>query len=137
MTSALQAEPNQLIDSVAEKLKDKEEIESPEWAEYVKTGPNKERPPEQKEWWYQRCSSLLRKLYKKGPLGVERLRSSYGGKRRRGHQTEHFWKASGKVIRTALQQLEEEELLEKTDNGRKVTAKGQSLLDNTAAELEG
>lgn len=136
MTSALQAEPNQLIESMAEKLKEKEAINSPDWADYVKTGPNKERPPQQKDWWYQRCSSLLRKIYKKGPLGVERLRSAYGGKRRRGHQTEHFWKASGKVIRTALQQLEEAGLLEKTEDGRKVTATGQSLLDNTAAELD-
>ena len=48
---------------------------------------------------------------------------------------EHFRKASGKIIRAALSQLEHAELVVKTKEGRKISPKGQSLLDNTAHEI--
>ncbi|MFB6294628.1 MAG: 30S ribosomal protein S19e, partial [Candidatus Nanohaloarchaea archaeon] len=102
----------------------------PEWAEYVKTGVDRERPPQQEDWWYIRSAAVLRKIYKEGPLGTETLRSMYGGKHRRGHQTEHFEKASGKVIRTVLQQLEDADLVELEEGeGRQITPDGQRLLD--------
>lgn len=136
MVSTFDVNPQKLIEKAAEELKEVEEIENPDWSKFVKTGVNKERPPEQEDWWFHRCASLLRKVYKEGPLGVSRLRTIYGGKRRRGHQTEHFYKASGKVIRTALNQLEDAGFLEKEeDEGRKITSEGQSFLDNLAKEL--
>ncbi|MCJ7479372.1 MAG: 30S ribosomal protein S19e [Candidatus Nanohaloarchaeota archaeon QJJ-7] len=130
------AEPEALIDATAEKLEeDYEEVDMPEWAEYVKTGVHKERPPTQEDWWYVRSAAVLRKIYKEGPLGTETLRSMYGGRHKRGHQTEHFAKASGKVIRTVLQQLEGAGLVELEEGeGRKITAEGQSLLDSLAKE---
>lgn len=136
MRTVYEADPQELIEATAERLEqDYEEVEMPEWAEYVKTGVHRERPPQQQDWWYIRSAAVLRKVYKEGPLGTERLRSMYGGKHRRGHKTEHFAKASGKVIRTVLQQLEEAGLVEKEEGeGRKVTPEGQSLLDGLAKE---
>ena len=135
MVSAFDIRPQELIEKASEKLKEVDEIEAPEWSRFVKTGVQKERPPEQEDWWYTRCAALLRKIYKEGPLGVSRLRREYGGKKRKGHNPEHFKKASGKIIRTALTQLEAAGFLEKEKGeGRKITPEGQSFLDNLAKE---
>ena len=65
-------------------------------------------------------------------MGVQRLRTAFGGKRRRGHKPAHFKRAGGKVIRLMIQQLEKEGLITKTEKpkkGRIVTPKGQSILN--------
>ncbi|MDY6762092.1 MAG: 30S ribosomal protein S19e [Candidatus Nanohaloarchaea archaeon] len=134
MQTIYEVDPEQLIRATAEELQSKyDAVEMPEWAEYVKTGVDRERPPQQEDWWYIRSAAVLRKIYKEGPLGVETLRSMYGGKQRRGHQTEHFQKGSGKVIRTVLQQLEDAGLVELEEGeGRNITSDGQALLDAVA-----
>ncbi len=136
MKTVYEVDPQQLIEAVAERLEqDYDAVELPEWAQYVKTGVHKERPPQQENWWYIRTAAILRTIYKDGPLGTERLRSMYGGRKRNGHETEHFARASGKVIRTALQQLEESGLVELEEGeGRNITPEGQSLLDAVAKD---
>jgi len=125
-----------LINKVAEKLKEFEEIKPPEWAKFVKTGVHKERAPEQDDWWYIRVAAILRKVYINQPVGLERLRTAYGGRKRRGVEPPKFRKGSGSIIRKALQQLENAGLLKKTDEGRVVTPKGRTLLDKTASEIK-
>ncbi len=112
-------------------------IKPPYWAYMVKTGPHKERPPMDPEWWYYRCASILRKLYVRGkPVGVERLRTMYGGRKNYGVAPEHFTKASGSVIRKALQQLEKAGLVTKAGRaGRTLTPNGRSVLDNLANSI--
>ena len=135
--------PDKLIERLARYLKrEVEEVRPPEWAIFVKTGSHVQRPPQDPDWWYVRCASLLRKLYIHGPIGVERLRSMYGGRKDRGHRPEHHRKAGGSIIRKALQQLEAAGLVEKiTDEkghviGRALTPKGRSLLDRLATEVK-
>lgn len=112
-------------------------IRPPEWAAYVKTGSHVERPPQDPDWWYIRCASLLRKLYLNGPIGVSRLRKMYGGRKRRGTRPAHFRKAGGSIIRHALQQLEAAKLVSKEDReGRILTPQGRSLLDAMAAQIK-
>ena len=132
-----------LIKRLAKYLKDEvDEVRPPEWAMFVKTGPHVQRPPQDPDWWYVRCASLLRKLYMRGPIGVERLRGMYGGRKDRGHRPEHHVKASGSIIRKALQQLEAAGLVAKaTDEkghviGRVLTPKGRSLLDRIATQIK-
>jgi len=129
-----------LIDSLKEELKKFDSIQPPEWTSYTKTGVHKERPPIQDDWWYIRAASLLRTLYMRGgkPVGVERLRTKYGGRKDRGVRPERFIKGSGHVIRLILQQLEASGLVEKVrvgSGGRRITPKGISLLDNIAADI--
>lgn len=134
MTTVYDVKAEPLIKRVAKDLED--EIKEPEWTEYVKTGVHKERPPEQENWYYIRTAAILRRIYKDGPLGVSKLRTIYGGRNSRGHKPENHEKASGKVIRTALQKLEEHEYVEEEDGeGRKITDKGKSYLDQKASEL--
>lgn len=136
MATIFDVKPQSLIKEVAEGLKEEETIKMPDWAKFVKTGVSRERQPDQKDWWYIRAASILRTLYKKGPLGVSKLRKKYGGKKNRGSEPEKFYPASGKVIRTILQQLEEADLLKlKEKEGREITPEGKSLLDRTASEI--
>lgn len=137
MKTVYDVDPQQLIEQAAEALEqDYDDVELPEWARYVKTGVEKERPPRQENWWFLRSAAVLRKVYKDGPLGTEKLRTMFGGKHRRGHAPEHFNKASGKVIRTMLQQLEAAGLVEEQEGqGRTITADGQSFLDNLSHEV--
>ncbi|MCW3136704.1 MAG: 30S ribosomal protein S19e [Canidatus Methanoxibalbensis ujae] len=135
MTTVYDVPAEELVKAVAEKLKKMRAISMPKWCIHVKTGCHKELPPAQPDWWYIRCASILRQIYIHGPLGVSRLRTRYGGRDRRGVKREHFRKASGKIIRAALSQLEHAELVVKTKEGRKISPKGQSLLDNTAHEI--
>jgi small subunit ribosomal protein S19e len=137
MVTALEVPADLLIERVAAKLREMPQIRPPAWAYYVKTGVHKERPPEDPDWWYYRAASLLRKLYKRGtPVGIERLRTAYGGRVNRGVAPEHFAKAGGSSIRKILQQLERAGLVRRVrGRGRVLTEKGYSLLDNTAYEI--
>ncbi|HDO42380.1 MAG TPA: 30S ribosomal protein S19e, partial [Candidatus Bathyarchaeota archaeon] len=119
-------------------LKDNiDEVKPPEWAPYVKTGVHAERAPQNPDWWYIRCASLLRKVYIRGPIGVEHLRSEYGGRKDRGTRPEHARKGSGAIIRKALQQLEKAGLIQTIKGrGRVVTPQGRSLLDSLSADIK-
>ncbi len=136
MPTVFDVPPDILIERVAEKLKEMDEFNPPEWANYVKTGVHKERSPEQPDWWYFRVAAIFRKVYTDGPVGIERLRTAYGGRKNRGVKPEKFRKGSGSIVRKALQQLEKAGFVEKTDEGRVVSAKGRSFLDKISAEIK-
>ncbi|MBN2109637.1 MAG: 30S ribosomal protein S19e [Methanosarcinaceae archaeon] len=136
MTTAYDVPAADLIGKVAGKLKDNDNVNPPEWAAFVKTGAHKEMPPVDSEWWYTRCAAILRTVYKEGPIGVERLRSVYGGKKDMGSGPCHKAKGSGSVARTVLQQLEAAGLVRTLKSGRVVSPQGQSLLDNSAYEVK-
>lgn len=129
--------PHLFIEELAKYLKENvEEIKPPDWAMYVKTGSHVERVPDDPDWWYKRCASLLRKLYLYGPVGIERLRTAYGGRKDMGLVREHFKKAGGSIIRKALQQLEAAGLVcTMKGKGRILTPEGRSLLDRLANKL--
>ncbi len=131
--------PNELIEKVAEELKKIELIKPPVWAAFAKTGAHKERAPEEKDWWYKRAAAVLRSVSVLGPIGVSKLRTKYGGKKRRGHKKAHFKRGSGSVIRKILQQLQKAELIKFVEKGihkgRVIAPKGRSLLDKTAVAI--
>ncbi len=136
MTVVYDAPASRVIKEVAKELKKLEAIKPPKWAQFAKTGAGKEKAPEDKEWWYVRCASLLRKIHVHGPLGIANLCREYGSKVNRGHNPEAKRKGSGAVIRVALQQLQRAELVKKTKEGRITTPKGTSLLDDVAHEVK-
>ncbi len=125
--------PQELVEKASEALKKVESIKPPEWAFFVKTGRSRERPPMDKNWWYSRSASVLRKISVYGPIGVQKLRVKYGGKKNRGAKPEKFYKGSGNIIRKILQQLEKAELIKQTNikghKGRAITPKGTAFLN--------
>ena len=139
MTTVYDVDAQELILKAAEELKKIPEIKAPAWAPFVKTGMHKERPPVKNDWWYIRAASVLRKIYRLGPIGVSKLRVNYGGKKNRGYKTEHFYKGSGNILRKILQQLEKAGFmkihLKSRHKGRLITAKGKKFLDEIASKL--
>ena len=127
---------NDLVKQVAKELKNVSEVKAPEWAIFVKTGSHKENPPVEQDWWYTRAAAVLLKVQKIGPVGVEKLRTAYGGKKNRGVRPEKFVKGSGNILRKVLQQLDAAELTKKVEKeqkkGRIITAKGVSFLAKAA-----
>ncbi len=127
---------DKFIEILKEELKKFNDISPPPWVKFVKSGVHRERPPEQEDFWFIRSASILRRIYLDGPVGVERLRTYYGGRKRRGRKPARFRKASGAIIRKILQQLESSGLIQKLDKrGRVLTPKGRSLLDRIAKEV--
>lgn len=139
MVSIYDVDSKELIEKVAVKLKDILD-KPPEWSKFVKTGMHKERPPVKKDWWYMRSASILRQVYIKGPIGVQKLRRKYGGRKNRGMKPEIFCRGSGNILRKVFQQLEKANLVqykkEGINKGRIITPKGKSLLDKTAGEIK-
>lgn len=123
---------------LAEALKEIPEFKEPEWVRFVKSGTAKKRPIEEKDFWHRRSASILRQIYKKKIVGVSRLRTRYGSRKSRGFKPEEFRKASGKIIRTILQQADMAGLTEiakivkgvkSRKPGRQLTEKGKKFLE--------
>ena len=104
---------------LADALKNLEEFKMPEWANYVKTSVARARPPVETDWWHKRAASILRQIYIKGVVGVNRLKTRYGGRKNRGMKPERFRKGSGKIIRIILQQAEKAGFLMKSETKKK------------------
>jgi len=135
----LDVEPSKVISTLAMKLKEMPEFEMPGWANFVKTGPSKDRPPVDENWWCVRAASILRSIYVRGVIGVSRLRNKYGSRKNRGMKPEKFKRASGKIIRTILQQATKAGLVEHIKEkkaGRRLTKKGREFLDNTVNQIK-
>ena len=139
MPKMLEVSPGELIGKVAEELKKEPEIKAPAWAAYAKTGMHKERPPQKGDWWHVRAAAVLRSVARLGPVGASKLTIKYGGKKNRGHKTEHFYKGSGSVARKVLQQLEKAGLLRQaakgTYKGRVITKKAAELMNSIALSI--
>ncbi len=127
-----------LIERLAQYLKNNvDSVKPPEWAPFAKTGVHVQKAPDNPDWWYIRCASLLRKVYTKGPIGIEHLRSEYGGRKDRGVGPEHARKGGGAIIRNALHQLEADGLVQALrGKGRIVTPEGRKLLDTLSTEIK-
>jgi small subunit ribosomal protein S19e len=135
MTTVYDVPADHIIRRVAEELKKRKEIVPPAWAAFAKTGVHKEMPPEDPDWWFTRAAAVLRRVYVDGPLGVERMRSFYGGKKNRGSRRNAFRKGSGTVLRKALQQLEAAGLILHDKTGRRVSPEGMKFMDNLSQEV--
>ena len=127
-----------LIEAVAARLEDR--IDEPEWVEFAKSGAGKELPPEQEDFWYVRSASLLRKVAQNEPIGIERLATEYGSKKRgsnryivRPGENEG---GSRKLIRASLQALEDEGLVTTAaGEGRRLSDDGEAFLTEVATEV--
>ena len=63
---------------LASELEKIEEFKTPEWAKFVKTSVARVRPPYETDFWQRRVASILRQIYIRGVLGVNRLKTRYG-----------------------------------------------------------
>jgi small subunit ribosomal protein S19e len=128
---------SKLIEKLAKYLKENvDAVTPPAWASMAKTGTHVEKQPQDPDWWYVRSASLVRKVYIHGPIGIEKLRADYGGRKNYGVKPSHAAKAGGSTVRKALQQLETAGYIETfKPRGRRLTREGRKLLQELAEEL--
>ncbi|MFQ5761806.1 MAG: 30S ribosomal protein S19e [Candidatus Bathyarchaeia archaeon] len=138
MPTVYDAPANAYVEKLAGRLAEEyDAISQPPWAAYVKTSSHADRLPENKDWWYLRCASLLRKLYLSGPRGVSDLSMEYGGRKSKGGRPKHTRRGSRNVVRKVLQQLQAAGLVKTVPKeGRVLTEKGRSMMDKVAAEVK-
>ena len=125
--------PSKYNKILAEALKSVDEFKAPSWVFLVKTSAHKERPTANPDFWYDRSASIMRQIYLRGVVGVNRLRTRYGGRKDRGSRPDECRKGGGKIIRTILQQAESAGFLEKTKgkkSGRKLTNRGKEFMED-------
>ena len=121
---------NELVKEIS-KIK---EVQAPDWAKFVKTGAHKQRPPTNKDWWEMRTASILKKVNKYGPVGVNKLAKAYGGRKNRGVRPDKKVNASRNIIRKCMQQLEKAGLIKQISeptSGKVLTKKGKELINKT------
>jgi len=127
---------DEMIAKLAEQLKSDNKISAPAWSPFVKTGSHVMRIPQNKDWWYTRCASLLRKVYLHGPLGVADLKVAYGGRKKVGYNLAHHKDSGGAIVRKALQQLEASGYIVKVQGkGRLISSEGMKKMDRLATEI--
>ncbi len=127
----------ELIERAAKELQKVEAVKPPQWVLFAKTGAHKQRQPSRDDWWFVRAAAILRRLSdSEGPIGVQKLRTVYGGKKNKGHAPERFYRGSGNILRKVFQQLETAGLAKKVDKGlhkgRVITPQGLSFLGKIA-----
>ncbi len=141
MVNMYDVEPRKLIDELAKELEKVPEMKAPDWSEFVKTGVSRERPPTELNWWYIRSASVLRSVYKLGPIGVSKLRTKYGGRKNRGAKPDMTFRAGGNILRKVLQGLEKSGYVKQAQvrahKGRVITAKGKAFVDEASAKILG
>jgi small subunit ribosomal protein S19e len=135
MTRATDVPTSALLPRLAQELRGRPAIQPPTWAQFAKTGVSRQRAPAQPDWWYLRSASVLRKFYIRGPTGVARMATEYGGKRDRGSAPYHARSGSRSVVREIVQQLEHAGLVEPLKKrGRRLSADGQRLIATVARD---
>lgn len=136
MTTVYDVPADKFIEKLAIKLAEFEAIAPPEWALFAKTGTHREKAPLRSDWWQIRAAAMLRKVYMKGPIGIERLAAEYGGRNDKGSAPYRAVRGSRSIAREVLKQLEKSELVKKDRGvGRSITPAGQALVDNISHEL--
>jgi len=139
MVSIYDVDANLLIEEASKELKEKKILLAPEWSVFVKTGVNAARPPIDADWWYARGAAILRKIDRLGPIGVNKLKVQYGGRKRRGARPAERRDASGNHIRKILQQFEKAGFIKKVDTkghkGRAIAGPGRSFLSKVAEKI--
>ena len=95
MTTPHDVPASKFIDSLAKYLRENvDEVQPLPWSAFAKTGTHVEKQPQNPNWWYTRSASILRKVYIHGPIGLENLRSDYGGRKNRGSKPNRVTKAA-------------------------------------------
>ncbi|UKZ53687.1 40S ribosomal protein S19 [Trichoderma virens] len=74
------------ITAYAAFLKRQGKLPIPGWVDTVKTGPAKELPPQDIDWFYVRAASVARHVYLRKTVGVGRLRKVHGTAKNRGNR---------------------------------------------------
>lgn len=117
-------------------LKKAGKIELPPYLDLIKTGLSRELAPQDPDFYYHRCASLVRHLYIHPHEGVKGMAKHYGRKYRRGVRPDHRRNGAKGIIRHCLQQLEKIGVVEQSHvQGRQLSKEGQRDCDRIAQQI--
>ncbi len=133
MATIYDVKASDFVRVASERLKDK--IKKPKYIDFVKSGANKERIPQDPDFWYMRSASVLRQVCINGPVGVSRLRTRYGSRKEHVVHRRHHVKSGGSIIRDSLIELERLNFVKSTKTGRVIAPQGKSFIDKICKEL--
>ena len=138
MTTPHDVPAAKFIERLAKYLRENvEQVQPPAWAAVAKTGSHTEKQPQDADWWYKRAASVMRKVYVHGPVGLEKLRSDYGGRKGFSVKPNHASKGGGSNIRKILQQLEAAGFVQTArPQGRIMSPKGRKLMQEVSQDLQ-
>ncbi|MEM0087089.1 MAG: 30S ribosomal protein S19e [Candidatus Micrarchaeaceae archaeon] len=134
MSTIKDVNPETLVKLAGSKLKEMN-IPKPYYVNIVKSGAGRERVPADEDFWYIRCASILRQVYLNGPVGISRLATRYGNRKRHTTRRHHHYKAGRSMIKDAFDALEKLNYIKKTPKGRVITPLGMSFLDKLSSEI--
>lgn len=134
MANINEVDSSALINAASAKLKEAG-IQKPSYVGFTKTGPGKERVPQDENFWYIRCASILRQVYLNGPIGVSRLRTYYGSKKEHVVRRHHHYRSGGSIIKDAFDALEKAGYIKKGKKGRIITPSGRAFLDKISNDI--
>ncbi|KAI1503539.1 40S ribosomal protein S19 [Biscogniauxia marginata] len=134
MTGVRDVDAQEFIRAYAAFLKRQGKLAVPGWVDTVKTGPGKELPPQDQDWFFVRTAAIARHIYLRKTVGVGRLSRVHGSAKNRGTRPSKHVDASRGVDRRAIQGLEKLGILELDEEkgGRRITQQGQRDLDRIA-----
>ncbi len=125
----LSVEASKAVGMLADELKKDANFNPPEWYAMVKGGPANERLPDSPDQWYLRLASIFRTIALRGPVGTQRLRHKYGGKKEHTRGRAHHRKSGGKAIRLAMQKLQQAGFVKSEPGGRVLSAAGKAFIN--------
>ncbi|KAI2631037.1 40S ribosomal protein S19 [Hypoxylon sp. NC1633] len=132
--SVRDVDAQKFINAYAAFLKRQGKLPIPGWVDTVKTGPSRELPPQNIDWFYVRAAAVARHVYMRKTVGVGRLRKAHGTAKNRGTRPSKHVDGSASVDRKIMQALEKIGVLEQDEEvgGRRITQSGQRDLDRIA-----
>ncbi|KAI1378174.1 40S ribosomal protein S19 [Hypoxylon crocopeplum] len=132
--SVRDVDAQKFINAYAGFLKRQGKLPIPGWVDTVKTGPSRELPPQNIDWFYVRAAAVARHVYMRKTVGVGRLRKAHGTAKNRGTRPSKHVDGSASVDRKIMQALEKIGVLEQDEEvgGRRITQSGQRDLDRIA-----
>ncbi|XP_037955813.1 40S ribosomal protein S19-like [Teleopsis dalmanni] len=106
-------------------LKKSKKLKMPADAILFKAGKCKKLIPINADWFYLRCASILRRMYKRGPIGIGKLREMYGGRRRRAFRPRYFSIVADGLLIVVLKALSQAKMIKFVPGGRTLTYRAQ------------
>lgn len=98
--------PRDFIDALSDYLISSNKVKLPENYDILKTGYGREHAPEDRNWYYIRLASIVRKIILKGRVSHGKLAADYGNRKDRGVRPSKKTGAGKYLIDTALKNLE-------------------------------
>ena len=125
--------PLRWVKAMAQHLKQEGKLFVPNCTEFMKTSHGRERAPQNPDWYFIRCASVLRAIYVRPGTGYGGMSKRFGIKKNRGSQPEITTRAARGLLHWCCRSLEGLKLIAKgKESGRVITKEGRKKSDTIA-----